>query len=511
MKFRHGALTGSLNPDAGGGIYFTREDGAPVAALAMYYAVNEAKAVKVWPGEGFGRIIALDLKDAIPAYEQYKLSSEDFTKGGAVFKLKVGDTWYERSANKRQIEYDIVSRQLVFTDNMGPLADMILRGQSLQFCLEIAGWTQVFTPPKNEVYKEQTWVGTFSAISTVDLYLGADWTGDTRCAACVEFFPDDHYGEVVAWAKAINAHADAKKLVTAEAFGDMVKLEAVKKGAEGNSITLAVNDKSVELTETHLTGGADVGEESDTANMTIWVAWGASGMYAFALSGITYRMELIGNYDKRLEGETDAEFAARVAADRAADDAEIARVADEINANERLYRAAVHRLNNRADRINIFAVTPGTWGNDLEVTFISGSDWYYGYLGGSGNFGPVSSGTYRLKEGTDKADKATGYMRVLPNVKPEANASVTIGGHKVLRYGKASGRELVSVQGQDSISVGKKSGSYNQWGEEKTIEGEMRGGAVSLVGGRDKAIVRVTHPRNSTWFTRRVANIYIRS
>lgn len=510
MKFRQGALTGSLNPDAGGGIYFTREDGAPVAALAMYYAVNEGKAVKVWPGEGFGRIVALDLKDSIPAYEQYKLASQDFTKGGGVFKVKVGNTWYERSANKRQIEYDIVSRQLVFLDNLGPLADTVVRGQALQFSLEMAGWTQTFTPPKNEVYESQTWVGTFAAISTVDIYMGADWTGDTCGAACVEFFPDDHYGEAAAWAKAINNHPEVKKLVEAEAMSDYVTLVAKEAGDEGNSITLAANDKSVTLTADRLSGGEDIGKESKTANITIWVAWGASGDFAFSLSGIVYRFTLIGNYDKRLEGETDEEFAARVATDRAADDAEIARVVDEVNANERLCRGAVHVLNNRADRINIFAISPGKWGNELEVTLLDG-EWYYGYLGGSGNFGPVTSGTYRLKEGTDEADKATGGFYVLPDLRAGAKASVTIGGHEVLRYGQATGREMVSVQGQDSTSAGKKGGSYDRWGEEKFIDAETRGGAVSLVGGRDKSIVRVTYPHNMTCFSRSVINIYIRS
>ena len=187
MKFRLGSITGTPVASAGSeaaGVYFAlsadRDD--LVGLNAIYYS-----KIKIWPGEGLHRILSLKL--AISAenanlLHKYAGATNDFRSGDAYLKVKIGNRTYTRSASKGDIQWDSNANTLLFLRNQGPWADAVLRGDYITLEFAMQGYTDTIQP--QEMLEELVCVKEYAEpVTTCNVYLGAQWHGDTPGAAAV--------------------------------------------------------------------------------------------------------------------------------------------------------------------------------------------------------------------------------------------------------------------------------------------------------------------------------------
>lgn len=189
MKIRLGTLTGTMSDVAGDGIYLS-DAGRDVRGVeAIYYGVKDGVAVKLWPGEGVNRIISLRLvmdETLAVTLTRYAEATDDFKAQGSYLRLTVGERSWMRNPTRTDIAWDAATLTLSFLNNVGPMADKILRGDYVQLEAGMSRWTQRFTPTENEPQEELTRVGYFRPVTDCTVYVAADWyRGSVQCAAGV--------------------------------------------------------------------------------------------------------------------------------------------------------------------------------------------------------------------------------------------------------------------------------------------------------------------------------------
>lgn len=188
MKIRLGTLTGTPSGKEGAGVYWALDGGRNAVGLdAIYYAIKDDKAIKIWPDEGTHRVTALRLAvsdEMSDLLDRYARSTADFRSNGAMLRLTIGTRVFTRSEVKMEIEWDGVSKSILFLNNCGPLAETVLRGDYVKLEASMNEWTQTFEPMESQPYTEElTRVATITPVTDCEVYAGAQWHGDFCCAA----------------------------------------------------------------------------------------------------------------------------------------------------------------------------------------------------------------------------------------------------------------------------------------------------------------------------------------
>ena len=180
MKVRHGTLTGTVQDGAG---FYWAVDGSReglVGLAAAHLGVRSGKrgeggkTVQIWPAEGQQRVTGLQLQmDASLAdlMDRYQQSTEDFSKGGGYFRVKLGSRMWRFDDDRADVKWDPVSGSVLFLNNSGPFADSVLPGDYVELEAGMNGWTQHIRHASDEL--EQ--VAEFAPVSTCDVYLGGFW------------------------------------------------------------------------------------------------------------------------------------------------------------------------------------------------------------------------------------------------------------------------------------------------------------------------------------------------
>lgn len=189
MKIRLGALTGTMADVAGDGIYMADTDRVVSGVQALYYGVKDGVAVLLWPGEGLYRIVSLRLAmdDGFAAdLARYAEATDDFRAPGSLLRLTVGERSWMRNPTRTDIAWDAATLTVSFLNNVGPLADTVLRGDYVTLEAGMSRWTQKFTPEVGHPLSKLTRVGYFRPVTDCTVYVGADWyEGQVQCAAGV--------------------------------------------------------------------------------------------------------------------------------------------------------------------------------------------------------------------------------------------------------------------------------------------------------------------------------------
>lgn len=251
MKVRLGVLTGSPAGNEGSGAYFAFDDTREgVKGLrGIYYCTaggevgRDARLVRIYPGEGQCRVTGLRLRmdeGTADMVRRFGLATEDFTRPGSFLRLTVGKRVWLRNATRLDVVWQAASRELLFQDNKGPLADSLLRGDYVQIEVGMAAREDVYTTGDGEDFVvERPWSddeypqvltqfgGAFAPVTTCDVYVGADWNDDGfACAAGVM----NEDGSWLAHAQAYTLSTKKKKKSSSRNVGQEVELRGVTGG-----------------------------------------------------------------------------------------------------------------------------------------------------------------------------------------------------------------------------------------------------------------------------------------